>query len=250
MKQRRFLPSLGFSWVRVHADVNRMGKVTMSAILFGSISTVADTSELQRTAFNRAFRVHGLDWHWDQHAYRNMLSKSGGRDRISDYADSVDERVDAGAVHATKSRIFQEMLASQPLTPRAGVVDTIRDAKNNGWQVGLVTTTSRENVSAVLDALGPDVRIQDFDVVVDSGAVEKPKPDKAAYSFALQMLGETPTDCVAIEDNVDGVRSAVAAGLVCVAFLNENTTGHDVAGAQRRVDRLDVRELQLLAAGK
>lgn len=221
----------------------------MSAILFGSISTVADTSELQRSAFNRAFQVHGLDWQWNQHDYRNMLSKSGGRDRISDYADLVGERVDAATVHETKSRIFQEMLASEPLSPRDGVVDTIRDARSNGWKVGLVTTTSRENVSAVLDALGPDVGFQDFDLVVDAASVEKPKPDKAAYSFALQMLGETPTNCVAIEDNVDGVRSAVAAGLVCVAFLNENTTAHDVADARRRVDRLDVRELQLLASG-
>jgi hypothetical protein len=34
-------------------------------ILFGSISTVADTSELQREAFNAAFAEHGLDWRWD-----------------------------------------------------------------------------------------------------------------------------------------------------------------------------------------
>ena len=36
----------------------------MSAILFGSISTIADTSELQRQAFNQAFKAHGLDWDW------------------------------------------------------------------------------------------------------------------------------------------------------------------------------------------
>ena len=38
----------------------------MPAILFGSISTVADTSELQREAFNQAFAEHGLDWRWDR----------------------------------------------------------------------------------------------------------------------------------------------------------------------------------------
>lgn len=219
----------------------------MSAILFGSISTVADTSELQRHAFNQAFEAHGLDWRWDRRTYRTMLTRGGGRSRIEDYADSLGQSVDAKAVHESKSRIFQQNLASSGIAPRAGVVDTIRDARKSGWKVGLVTTTSRENVSALLEALSPDVRIQDFDVIVDASKVERPKPDKAAYSYALEMLAEMPRQCVAIEDNVDGVQSAVAAGLVCVAFLNENTAGHEVAGARRRMDRLDVRELQKLA---
>jgi hypothetical protein len=56
---------------------------TVSALLFGSISTVADTSELQRAAFNRAFAEHGLDWTWDRDDYRAMLATSGGRSRIA-----------------------------------------------------------------------------------------------------------------------------------------------------------------------
>ncbi len=219
----------------------------MSAILFGSISTVADTSELQRQAFNQAFQVHGLDWHWEREDYRAMLAKSGGRTRIADYADSLDQRVDAKAVHETKSKFFQENLANAHLTARAGVVDTIKDARSNGWKVGFVTTTSRANVAALLHSLSPDIREEDFDVIVDSSSVDEPKPDAAAYAFALQSLDEMPGNCVAIEDNADGVRAALAAGVACVAFLNENTAGHEIPGARGSVDRLDVGELQELA---
>ena len=67
----------------------------MSALLLGSISTVADTSELQRQAFNQAFEAHGLDWRWDRDDYRAMLSTSGGQDRIAGYARSRGEDVDA-----------------------------------------------------------------------------------------------------------------------------------------------------------
>ncbi len=218
----------------------------MSSILFGSISTVADTSELQREAFNQAFAAHGLDWRWDQEDYRAMLGKSGGQTRIAEYADAVGQTVDAKAVHATKSKLFQESLATARLAPRAGVVDTIKDAKKNGWKIGFVTTTSRDNISALLDSLGPDVQAKDFDVIVDSTTVEQPKPDEAAYSFALHTLGELPGNCVAIEDNADGIKSALAAGVACVAFLNENTSTQAVPGAALRVDRLDVEELQRL----
>ncbi len=215
----------------------------MPALLLGSISTVADTSELQRQAFNRAFAEHGLDWRWDQDQYRAMLSESGGQDRIARYAQSLGQTVDAKAVHETKSRVFQESLAAAGLAPRPGVVDAVKGARDSGWKVGLVTTTSPGNVSALLDALSPQLAAGDFDLIVDASSVERPKPDQAAYVFALEHLDEAPAECVAVEDNVGGVAAAVAAGVPCVAFPNENTAGGDFTAARRRVDRLDAAEL-------
>jgi HAD superfamily hydrolase (TIGR01509 family) len=215
----------------------------MPALLLGSISTVADTSELQRQAFNQAFAEHGLDWRWDQDQYRAMLSGNGGQARIADYAQSLGQAVDAKAVHASKTRIFQQDLAPGSLAPRPGVVDSIKGAKDHGWKVGLVTTTSVGNVSALLGALSPHLAAGDFDVIVDASSVERPKPDRAAYVFALESLGEAPGDCVAVEDNPGGVQAAVAAGVPCVAFPNENTADGDFTAARRRVDRLDAAEL-------
>ena len=222
----------------------------MSALLLGSISTIADTSELQRQAFNHAFEAHGLDWQWNQDDYRAMLSDSGGRNRIAAYAESRGETVDADAVHETKSKIFRELLATAGLAPRPGVADTIKAAKDHGWQVGLVTTTSRDNVAALLTRLQPQISDQDFDVIVDSSRVETPKPDPAAYVFALQALNQASGNCVAVEDNVGGVRAAVAAGVPCVAFPNENTGQGDFSSAAQRTNRLDFAGLQQLAAGR
>jgi HAD superfamily hydrolase (TIGR01509 family) len=219
----------------------------MPALLLGSISTIADTSERQRQAFNQAFAEHGLDWHWGQDQYRAMLSHSGGQARIAGYAQSLGQAVDARAVHETKSRIFQRNLARGGLEPRPGVVDAVKSARDHGWKVGLVTTTSPANVSALLDALGPHLAASDFDVIVDATSVAEPKPDQAAYRFALQSLGLAPGECVAVEDNVGGFRAAVAAGVPCVAFPNENTAGEDFTGAERRVERLDPAELLALA---
>ena len=219
----------------------------MPAILFGSISTVADTSELQRDSFNQSFEIHGLDWRWDRDQYRAMLSQSGGQSRIAEYAQSLGQTVDAKAIHETKSEIFRDLLTNAELSPRAGVVETIKGARDNDWKVGLVTTTSGDNVLSLLAALSPTIAMGDFDVIVNASSVEQPKPDKAAYSFALQNISEAPGDCVAIEDNVDGVQAAVAAGLACVAFPNQNTIDHDFTAAISRVDRLNVDELQRFA---
>ena len=220
----------------------------MAAVLFGSISTLADTSELQRDAFNRAFAEHGLAWTWDRAEYIGLLRTSGGRDRIADYAAGLGQQVDADAVHATKSRIFQHSLSTTPPEPRPGVVETVQAATQQGLKVGLVTTTSPANVAVLLSALPPALQVSAFDVIIDRDDVAAPKPDPAAYLVAMERLTESVADCIAVEDNEDGVRSATDAGLVCVAFPNENTADHRFASAHAVVDRIELAELQALGA--
>ncbi len=219
----------------------------MNSILFGSIGTIVDTSEIQRQAFNQAFEEHGLGWQWERDDYVSMLDTSGGRDRIAEYAKSRGETVDADAVHETKSDVFQTAMRSTDLESRPGVAETIRKAKDSGLRVAMVTTTSADNVHAMIGALS-DVALGDFDLVLDTTDVERPKPDPSAYEVALERLGADAGDCIAIEDNVGGVRSAVAAGLTCVAFPNQNTAGHDFDGAATTVERIDLDALTGLGA--
>lgn len=220
----------------------------MSALLFGSISTVADTSELQRESFNQAFAQHGLDWEWSRDDYVAMLGSNGGQGRVASYAASRGEDVDAAAVHATKSAIFQQRVTQTPLVPREGVVETIAAARAAGYRVGLVTTTSPENVAALTTALRPHLDLDSLDVVVDSSKVAEPKPDPAAYAWALAQLGETADHCIAIEDNQGGVASAAAAGVPCIAFPNQNTAGFAFDLAAGRVEALDLDDITGLAA--
>jgi HAD superfamily hydrolase (TIGR01509 family) len=216
----------------------------MSAILFGSISTISDTSELQRQAFNQAFQAHGLDWYWDREEYLIMLENSGGQNRIGDYAESMGQTVDAEEIHRSKSKFFQTSLTEAQIKPRLGVVETIQSAKSQGLKIAFVTTTAQENISLLMAALQPNIQVTDFDLILNADSVDRPKPDKAAYTFALERLGEKSANCIAIEDNLSGVASAIAAGLDCVAFPNKNTAHHDFKQANYLVDRLDFDRLQ------
>ena len=220
----------------------------MTALLFGSIGTLADTSELQRQSFNEAFAAHDLNWNWSRDDYRALLTSSGGAQRIADYAKQQGDDVDAAAVHATKSEIFQRKLTEDGVPARAGVVETIAEAQRDGDAIALVTTTSAANVAALTKALAPEVDLGGFALVVSTDDVDTPKPAPDAYRFALERLGEDAAACVAIEDNVGGVQAATAAGLTCVAFPNENTVDHDFDQADRTVQSLAYGDLRPLAA--
>ena len=50
----------------------------MKAVLFGSIGTLIETSDIQRKSFNLAFKKAGLDWYWGRETYCILLKKSGG----------------------------------------------------------------------------------------------------------------------------------------------------------------------------
>lgn len=211
----------------------------MSTILFGSISTLADTSELQRRAFNDAFAAYGLDWEWSRDDYASMLESNGGAHRIEEYAASRGEDIDAAAVHAKKSAIFQEMLATSSISPRPGVVGVVEEAKRGGHGLGFVTTTSQGNIDALLAALQPHISAEMFDLIVNRDAVASPKPNPDVYAYALKTLGAESGSAVAIEDNVGGVEAATAAGITCIAFPNENTAGGDFSAADETVESLD-----------
>jgi HAD superfamily hydrolase (TIGR01509 family) len=219
-------------------------KKKMTAIFFGSIGTITDTSELQRQAFNRAFALHNLDWQWSREEYMNLLEKSGGQQRIEEYAKSMGQSVDAAAIHYSKSEIFQNVLHEKPLVARPGVVDVMRKAKQNGLKLALVTGTSEQNVLSMLEALRNEIDANDFDLVLNSSKVEHPKPAKDAYVVALRELNQMPDSCVAIENNVDGLESAKSAGLACIAFPDENTARHNFKTADLQVSRLDFELLQ------
>lgn len=216
----------------------------MPAILFGSIGTIADTSELQRQSFNKAFALHNLDWHWSRAEYMSLLEKSGGAHRIEEYARSRGQSVDVSAIHHSKSEIFQKALREDHLVARPGVVDVMQKAKQNGLKLALVTGTSEQNVLSMLDALRNEIDANDFDLVLNSSKIQHPKPAKDAYEFALRELNQMPHSCVAIENNVDGLTSAKAAGLACIAFPDENTTDHTFEGASLLVNHLEFEQLQ------
>ena len=201
----------------------------MEALLFGSIGSVIETSELQREAFNRAFAAAGLSWEWERETYRRMLSVSGGVDRIQAFAASMNADVDAQAIHARKSRIFQKLLTDNPPSLRNGVSDALDLARQHGLMTGLASTTSRANLTAALG--GFKDFLDAFDIVTSSeqGFAEKPAPD--VYKAVLREWDRHPSQVIAVEDNGPGLRAAADAGTNVVAFLGENTKDHDVTAA-------------------
>ena len=139
--------------------------MTYKSLLFGSIGTIIETSELQRESFNEAFKEAGLDWYWDHEDYRLLLKQSGGTKRIEDFAEKNNTTVEAQKIRERKTHIFNKKLMTEKLMPREGVIDVIEYAKNNQIKLGFVTSTTKDNVNSVFLALKNYFIEEDFDFI-------------------------------------------------------------------------------------
>jgi HAD superfamily hydrolase (TIGR01509 family) len=95
-----------------------------------------------------------------------------------------------------------------------GAVDFVRWAASR-YKIALATSATARNREATLRLLG----IGDlFHAVVDASGHQRPKPDPEVFLIALQKLGLRAADCWIIEDSVNGLRAAKAAGCFSAAI--------------------------------
>lgn len=213
----------------------------VTTLLFGSIGVVAETSDIQRRAYNRALAEAGLGWDWDRETYSELLNQSGGKDRLAMLAAATGTPLTPAAIdaiHARKTEIACAEVVARRVAPRPGVVALLRLARERGLRTGFVTSTYRANIEAILTAAAPALTAADFDVVIgrDDVAAGKPAPD--AYRTALERLGAHPEAALAIEDTASSVIAARRAGIAVVATPGELTGNQDLWAADLVVPAL------------
>jgi HAD superfamily hydrolase (TIGR01509 family) len=188
------------------------------ALFIGAIGVLAETSHLQREAFNLAFRQSGLDRHWDAERYRALLEDPGGAKRIVAEAERRGAVVDPEAVHARKVANFRAAVLREGLVPRPGVIETLAAARKAGIVLGWVTTTGRPTVDLMLEGFGGAITAESFDFICDRSHVTAPKPAGEVYELALRRAGVDAGSALAIEDTPESVEAARAMGIPTVAF--------------------------------
>ena len=218
----------------------------LKAIIFDVDGTLANTEETHRLSFNSAFTEFGLDYQWSEQKYTELLSISGGKERILAYLKSKKHvnKTDMGLrdfalrIHQRKSEIYREKLIAGHIGLRIGVSRLISEARQKGIKLAIATATSFANVKTLLENnLGEDA-LSLFEAIVTSDIVKDKKPSPVVYQFALAELGLTASDCIAIEDTTNGNRAACGSGIKSVITTHAFTIDNDFTGASLILDQL------------
>jgi HAD superfamily hydrolase (TIGR01509 family) len=210
----------------------------LEALVFDIDGTLADTEEGHRCAFNLAFERFGLGWHWERGEYVGLLRITGGKERLAYHVAHLTlsaaekQRILARIpeIHAAKNRFYAAMAADGFLL-RPGVARLIGEARAAGVRLAIASTTTRDNIDALLRATLGERGAAWFDVIACGDDVPRKKPAPDIYQLALRRLEREAANCVAFEDSVNGLRSAVAAGLPTVVTPTRWTEGSDFVSA-------------------
>jgi len=115
--------------------------------------------------------------------------------------------------HSIVERVAQLIRADGK--PLPGVHRAISDAGDLGWRLGLASSSSQSLIDTVLDHF--ELRAV-FEVTRSAEVEAYGKPHPAVYLSTANALSIDPRRCVAIEDSVNGVVSAIAAQMACIAI--------------------------------
>lgn len=135
-------------------------------------------------------------------------------------------------LEAAKRRTYEIYLDLVPRQLRAfpGAVELARRARAAGRRVAVASSADRIKIEANLRQIGLPPAWWDAVVSAEDAVHKKPAPD--LFLAAARQLGLPPAACVVIEDAVNGVAAARAAGMRCVAvahsFLPGRLGGADV----------------------
>jgi len=219
----------------------------LKAYIFDVDGTLSDTErDGHRVAFNQAFDEYGIDWHWSVETYGELLTVTGGKERMKFYVDNFLDKKDIPEgleekipeLHAAKTRHYTELLSTGAIPLRPGVERLITEARQRGYRLAIATTTTPENVTALLThTLGAE-SIDWFEVIAAGDIVPAKKPAPDIYDYALKEMNLTADECIAFEDSANGIKSSVGANLNTIITINDYTKDHDFSDASIVLDQM------------
>jgi len=194
----------------------------MSSILFGSIGVLVESSEIQRKAFNEAFKDFGLDWYWNVANYIKMLEKPGGFNRIAEYSKFKLSDNDIKEIHNLKVKHFKSLSKNQ-LKPRKGILEVIDYGLKNNFKIGFITTTNKPTLEIVKDGLSEFIDFSKFELITYEINVSNRKPHSDIYNYAINKLNLDHKSSIAIENTLESCNSSIEAKLHTLFYPGEYT---------------------------
>ena len=158
------------------------------------------------------------------------------------FIDKVDipENIDSliPELHQAKTRHYTELLSSGAIPLRTGVQRLIMEARERGYRLAIATTTTPENVTALLTHTLGTESIDWFDVIAAGDIVPAKKPAPDIYDYAMKEMGLNAEQCIAFEDSENGILASRGANLCTIITVNDYTHDHDFTGASIVLDQM------------
>ena len=203
------------------------------AVLWDLDGTLIDSAELHWISWRDTMAQEGVVITRDQ-----FLASFGRRNDavVPEWlgAAAAPERV--ARIAGAKETLYRDLVRRKGMPAMPGVAGWLRRLGEQGWLQAIATSSPRENIDVVLDALGAG---HYFRGIVSAEDVHRGKPDPEVYLAAASRVGAPPARCIVVEDAAAGIEGARRA---CMRSVGVERNGTNLAAD------VVVKSLELLEA--
>lgn len=213
--------------------------MVLKALILDVDGTLAETAEVRRAAYNRAFEEFRLGWFWTRAMYRTIQNGALPDREIEYFATNhspvlfrtlKDENKIAG-LRQFQEDTYLDFLDAGAAPLRPGAARLIADAVSSDIKLALCSLGNRTEIESlvfkhfgleIMQALTCTVAREDLHTV----------SALSAYGLALQRLGCAPQNAIAIDDRGDGINAVAQLGMAAIAVPGDLTLGQNFDNAQ------------------
>lgn len=139
-------------------------------------------------------------------------------------------------------REYYEYVSEHGIDAKAGLYELLETLKNLKIPMAVATSTAKTSAMKNLEAKNI---VSYFDAFICGDMVSDAKPSPEIYLKACEMLGVNPKTAIALEDSLNGIKSAYAAGMIpiMVPDLIKDTSEVDELLFAKKMNLNEVAEL-------
>jgi HAD superfamily hydrolase (TIGR01509 family) len=186
----------------------------MRAVIFDMDGVLTDSEPLICEAAMAMFRERGVEV---KPADFHPFVGTGENRYLGGVAEKYGVVLDIIKAKARTYELYLEMVPRR-LEAFPGAVELVRKCLAAGYLCAVASSADRIKIEANLNKIG--LPPKEWQAIVTAEDVERRKPDPDLFLMAARRLGVSPEQCTVVEDAVNGIAAAKAAGMRCVAVAS------------------------------
>ena len=184
--------------------------MNIKGVVFDMDGLMFDTENLTYTLQKPILAERGIDYTLDW--YKQTVGKRS-EDIILMFRELCGDSFNYEAFRAQCREAYQKYTDEFGVPVKEGLFELLDYLKAKGIKIALATSTTEPSAARTLKISGT---LPYFDALVCADDVKRGKPYPDPFIKAAEKLGLNPENCLALEDSINGIKSAYSAGMVTV----------------------------------
>lgn len=188
----------------------------IKAVVFDMDGVIFDSEKLYR----KHWMITGEEYNIPKITMKELCNKIAGATKEHNeklMKSYFGEEFDYDTFRGKTMERMDEDIRKNGVDLKPGVLELFQYLKEHNIKIGLATSTAQMRAEKNLKNAGI---LEEFDQIVYGGIVPKGKPAPDIYLKACEDLGINPSEAIGVEDSINGVKSASAAGLYTIMVVD------------------------------